>query len=354
MNNIIFQKVFSKDFTDYFKKSNFGCKYAIITDSNVKKLYGEKLKKQLRNARIDAEIFSFPNGERNKTIKTAELIIEQLLKKNFHRDDCVIALGGGVVGDIAGFVASIYMRGMGLIQIPTTLLAMVDSSIGGKTGVDNFYGKNLIGTFYQPKNIYIDIDFLKILPEKEIKNGIAEIIKYGVIKSPKILKLLIKYAKYNHKKSDNDSKKSNKILLKIIKSCIKIKKSIITKDEKENHIRKILNYGHTFGHIIEKLSEYKISHGEGISTGMVLINKIAVNKKFLSKKHAEKILNVIKLFKLTYILPENINANEIVNLLQYDKKISCGKNVYILPNRIGKVVQTTKITKNDILKACGN
>jgi len=195
MENISFQKVFNKNFIKDFRKSDFGCKYAIITDSNVKKLYGEKLNRVLNSAKIDAEIFSFQNGEKNKTLKTVESIIEQLIKKNFYRDDCIIALGGGVVGDLAGFIASIYMRGISFIQIPTTLLAMVDSSIGGKTGVDSRFGKNLIGTFYQPEKTYIDVNFLTTLPEKEFKNGIAEIIKYGVIRNSKILKLLNKYAK---------------------------------------------------------------------------------------------------------------------------------------------------------------
>ncbi|MBN1494591.1 3-dehydroquinate synthase [Candidatus Peregrinibacteria bacterium] len=353
MKNIKFTKVLGKNFTDTLKKLNFSCKYAIITDSNVKKLYGNKLKKQLITSGINAEIFSFSNGEKNKTLKTAEQIIEQLFKKKFHRDDCIVALGGGVVGDLAGFIASIYMRGMRCIQIPTTLLAMVDSSIGGKTGVDNFYGKNLIGTFYQPKNIYIDVDFLKTLPEKEISNGIAEIIKYGVIRKAGIFKMLTNYAKYNKIKDKNLTRKSEKTLLKIIKTCIKIKNSISRKDQKEKNIRKILNYGHTFGHIIEKLSKYKIPHGEAVSIGMVLINKIAENKKLLSKKQAEKIFMVIKTFKLPVVLPKHIKTQDILDLLQFDKKIRKEKNVFVLPKRTGKVILTTGITKNDILNACG-
>jgi len=346
MKNIIFQKVFSKDFVKNFKKFNFGCKYAIIADSNVKKLYGGKIKKLLKLSGLESEIFSFPCGEKNKTLKTAELIIEQLFKKKFHRDDCIIALGGGVVGDLSGFIASIYMRGVRLIQIPTTLLAMVDSSIGGKTGVDTFYGKNLIGTFYQPENIYIDVNFLKTLPKKEEKNGIAEVIKYGIIKKPKLLNMLIKYTK-----ADDTNK--GKTILKIVKSCVKIKNSIVEKDEKEKNIRKILNYGHTFGHIIEKLSGYKISHGEAVSIGMNLINKIAVNKKILSENHYGKIKKILELFELPVSISKNIKITDLVDLLKYDKKIITEKNVFIVPKRIGKIIFTTDITKNDILKACG-
>ena len=174
------------------KTNKWGNKYAIITDSKVKKLYGDKLQQDLKKVGIEAILISFPHGEKNKNLDTVEKILDQLFKAKFYRDDAIIALGGGVPGDIAGLVASIYMRGIPYIQIPTTLLAMVDSSVGGKTGIDSQWGKNLIGTFYHPKKVYVNTKFLETLPKKQIRNGIAEIIKYGVIAKPSILKTLTK------------------------------------------------------------------------------------------------------------------------------------------------------------------
>lgn len=320
-------------------------KYAIITDSKVKKLYGIKLQKKLKRAGIKSEVFSFPSGEKYKTLYRVEKLVNQLLKSGFSRDDSIIALGGGVVGDVAGLVASLYMRGVPYVQIPTTLLAMVDSSIGGKTGVDTQSGKNLIGTFHQPKNVYIDFTFLQTLPKKQIKNGIAEIIKYGVIYKPSLLKLL-------DKKHEEISNLDKKILKKLVSKCIAIKASIVQEDEKESNARKILNYGHTIGHAIEKTTNFKIQHGEGVAIGMSIINTIAKNKKFITQKDKEYISSIIKKYKLPYNLPKSTNPNKIIEAIKYDKKIKKNKLTFIIPTKIGKVVVTDKITSNDIIKAC--
>jgi len=337
--------------TDYLKrliidlkKQKWGKKYALICDSKVRKLYGDDLARKLKKAGLEVEVFSFMQGERNKTLRTAERLLSALSKSGFYRDDAVIALGGGVTGDLAAFVASIYMRGIPYIQIPTTVLSMVDSSVGGKTGVDTSFGKNLVGTFYQPKKVYINTDFLKTLPKRQVLNGIAEVIKYGVIADKKILKLL-------KKNSKNILDLKRRSLENLISLCIKVKARIVELDEKEDEIRKILNYGHTFGHAIEKISRFSVQHGEAVAIGMSMINTIAVNNKWLKKKHSDRIKEVIKLYGLPHKYPK-MNTQKLIAAMKLDKKTKNGKILYIVPYRLGKVLLTEKISKRDIIKAC--
>lgn len=342
---IYFDTPYIKNCVLDIKRKNSNSKYAIITDSKVKKLYGIKLQKQLKRAGINSEIFPFHPGERSKNLNQVEKLINALIRAGFSRNDTIITLGGGVVGDIGGLVSSLFMRGIPYVQIPTTLLAMVDSSVGGKTGVDCKFGKNLIGTFNQPENVYIDVDFLKTLSKKQIKNGIAEIIKYGVIAKPLLLRIL---DKKNKEIMDLDKK----ILKKIIRKCIAIKASIVQEDEKESNIRKILNYGHTIGHAIEVATNFKIQHGEGVSIGISIANTIAVEKNLLKKKEKDYIDNIIKSYKLPHKLPKHVDLNKIINSIMYDKKTSNGKTTFIIPRKLGKVFLNDKIRKKDIIKAC--
>lgn len=327
------------------KSNKWGKKYAIITDSKVKKLYGDKLQKDLKKAGIDSVLISFPHGEKNKHFWTADKILDKLFKEEFHRDDAIIALGGGVPGDIAGFVASIYMRGIPYIQIPTTLLAMVDSSVGGKTGIDTEWGKNLIGTFYQPKKVYISPSFLETLSKKQLRNGLAEIIKYGVIANPYILKTL-------EKNKEKIFKVESKVISKLITSCIKIKSHLVVADEREDGVRKYLNYGHTIGHAIEKLSKFSIQHGEAVAIGMSIINTIAVSKKWMSQKDKNYIKSILKLYGLPTKLSLKINNVKLINALKLDKKISDGKKQFIVATKLGRVKISTSITNRDITQAC--
>jgi len=338
--------------TDYLKrlivdlkKNKWGNKYALICDAKVRRLYGNELAEKLNKAGVRVEVFSFQNGERFKTIKTVEKITGEMSKSGFFRDDAVIALGGGVTGDVAGFVSAIYMRGMPYIQIPTTLLAMVDSSVGGKTGVDTPHGKNLLGTFTQPEKVYINVDFLKTLPKKQMLNGIAEAIKYGVIADKKVLGLL-------RRNKDKILDLNVRTLEKLISMCIKIKARIVEIDEKESEVRKILNYGHTFGHAIEKISRFKIEHGEAVAIGMCMINTIAVNKKWLKPKKSQRILDIIKLYGLPTKYEKLKPASKLLAAIKLDKKAINGKILYIVPYKIGRVLLTDKITKSDIIKAC--
>lgn len=327
------------------KKNKWGNKYALICDSKVRRLYGNELAEKLNKAGVKVEVFSFQEGERHKNIKTVERIIGSMSKSEFFRDDAVIALGGGVTGDVAGLVSAIYMRGIPYIQIPTTLLSMVDSSVGGKTGVDTIYGKNLIGTFTQPEKVYINVDFLKTLPKKQMLNGIAEAIKYGVIADKKVLGLL-------RRNKGKIMDLNVKVLERLISMCIKIKARIVEIDEKETEVRKILNYGHTFGHAIEKISRFRIQHGEAVAIGMCMINTIAVNKKWLKSKKAEKISSIIKLYGLPTKYEKLKPANKLIEATKLDKKMKNNKILYIVPYKIGRVLLTEKITKSDIIKAC--
>lgn len=325
---ILIQKGIAKKLPDYLKEKKWGQKYAIITDTDVEKFFGRALLKNLKRNGIKAELFAFPKGEKSKNLNTVEKLAIEMVERGITRKDAVIALGGGVVGDTAGFVASIYMRGIPYIHVPTTLMAMVDSSIGGKTGVDLSCGKNLIGTIIQPKAVIIDTDYLKNLPEKQIRNGLAEVIKYGVIMDKKLFKFI-------EQNVEGIFKKDEKTLSYLITRSIKDKVSVVKKDELEkNGLRIILNYGHTYGHALEKMSGYKLLHGYAISIGMVIANKIAIKKGLLKEKTAERIKKLFKDTGLPVVTSKNPTMKDLIG----DKKREEDYIKLVLPRKIGKVV----------------
>lgn len=316
-----------KDLPKFLKEKSLADDYALITDDKTAKLFGQKVLNLLKKSGLNIKLFSFSSGEKSKSIETVTALASQMLAANFDRRDCVIALGGGVVGDLAGFLASIYMRGIPVIQIPTTLLAMVDASVGGKTGVDLANGKNLLGTFHQPKAVFIDTNFLKTLPEKQIRNGLAEIIKCGVIKDKKLFE-------YIEKNLQKILKLEQKTLIKIIAQSLRVKKEVVEKDEKEKGIRMILNYGHTYGHALEKTSNYTLLHGFAISIGMVLANKMAVEKHLMSEKDAERIKKLL----INAGLPVATMHKPTLSDLKNDKKRIGNQISFILPKKIGEVI----------------
>lgn len=330
----------------YLKKHKFADRYVIITDSKVAKLYGESLQKSLTSAGIKSFMLTFPEGEKQKTLSTAEKLINKMLKLQISRSDAIIALGGGVVGDLAGFVASTYMRGIRVIQAPTTLLAMVDASIGGKTGVNVDAGKNLLGTFYQPEAVLIDTNMLKTLSSDEWENGFAEIIKYSIITKSSLFHLL-----NGHSLAELKSLKL--ILNKIIIQCCKIKASIISKDETENNQRMVLNYGHTVGHALEKHFNYSISHGKAVAIGMKFINYIAVNKDQLKQNDQIRIQKLINRYVNTSTFEQKIHIKKVYEKLwhymQNDKKVRESKIYFIVPKSIGQVDIQNTITKQNFL-----
>ena len=321
------EKNVSRKIPEFLKETELGVKYAIITDTIVEKLFTKKLQNALKRNGIKSEIFTIKKGETSKTLKTVEEVAIKMIEKGIDRHDAVIAVGGGVVGDIAGFIAAIYMRGIPYIQVPTTILAMVDSSIGGKTGVDLPVGKNLIGTITQPKAVFIDTTYLKGLPDKQVKSGLAEIIKYGVIKSKKLFK-------YIEKNLDLILKKDEETLTYIIKESVRIKTKIVEKDEKEGNLRMILNYGHTYGHALERLSGYKLLHGYAVSIGMVIMNKIAVEKGLLKQKHADRIKTLLNNAGLPITTIKTPTKKQLLG----DKKKQGDYISFVLPTKIGKAV----------------
>jgi 3-dehydroquinate synthase len=315
-----------KRIPEILEKMEVGKKYAIITDTLVAKLFAKKLQNALKRKKIKSEIITFKKGEQSKTMATAEKLGEEMVKHGFDRQDAVIGLGGGVVGDIAGFVASIYMRGIPYVHVPTTLMAMVDSAIGGKTGVDLKSGKNLMGSIYQPKAVFVDIDYLKDLPVKQLINGLAEVIKYGVIKDKRLFKFL-------ERNMDKILKKDPTALEYILKRSIKVKVDIVRKDEREKTgLRATLNYGHTYGHALEKLSGYKLLHGHAISIGMIIVNKLAVSKGALKEKHATRIKELLKLAGLPVTTMKKVKKKDLLS----DKKKEGNYVNLILATKIGK------------------
>lgn len=320
-------------------------KIAIISNPAVFNLYGKKVFNSIRAAGFDVISVIIPDGEKYKDINTVQKIYGELLKHRLDRKSALIALGGGVIGDITGFVASTYMRGIDYIQIPTTLLAQVDSSVGGKTGVNHKLGKNMIGTFYQPKLVWIDIDTLKTLPKRELVAGLAEVVKYGVIWDTKFFKFL----------EDNRDKilsLDKKVLGHILKCSCTIKAGVVSKDEKESGLRAILNYGHTIGHAIETVTEYrKFLHGEGVAIGMHLEAKLAEIMGFLKIHDVLRIKALINSYGLPSEMPKNLNVNSLMSSMQLDKKAVAGELKFILPERIGKVRIQKGVEAKTILQA---
>ncbi len=276
-----------------------GDKVAIITDSNVEKLYGNVLDNYISTKTIFH--YTLPSGEENKSENKYFEILNFLAENNFKRNDTIIAFGGGVTGDLSGFVASTYMRGITFINIPTTLLSMVDSSVGGKTAINLKSGKNLVGTFYQPALVYICLDFLKTLSEREILSGMGEVFKYVFI-----LGLI--------NKQDVISGIDENLIYK----CIKIKQQIVENDERESGERKLLNFGHTIGHAIEKASNYSLSHGECVLKGINLAIEFSYKKGFLSTEKYNEAKEIIKLSKADLSNP--FSREDLIKYLKNDKK----------------------------------
>lgn len=309
-------------------KNHKAGRYIVITDNNVGALHGRELLAGLKGVGLDVDIIEFPAGEASKNINTAVDVVGKLLESGADRNSLLIAFGGGVVGDLAGFIASVFMRSIPYIQIPTTLLAQVDSSIGGKTAIDLPSGKNLLGTFYQPQSVFTDLNYLATLPEKEFNNGLAEIIKYGIIDDEKMFYLL-------EDNMEQVKRRDPALLLKLVENCCRIKKSIVEIDEKEQGLRRILNYGHTLGHALEAQSNFTISHGEGVALGMVAAARISENAGYLESACRERIENLIRKSGLPCRIPQDISAGEIIPRLKMDKKKEGDIIHFVLLKKIG-------------------
>lgn len=258
---------------------------ALITDSNVNELYGRKAIGYLKSAGYSAYRYSFPSGEASKTLRTVEKIYKFLAKHSITRSDIIVALGGGVVGDIAGFAAATWLRGIEFIQIPTTFLAMIDSSVGGKTGVDTAAGKNLVGAFWQPSMVICDPRMLDTLADPIFADGVAEAIKYGAIMDAKLFELL-------------DSRSVRRKIEQVIHRCIELKKQVVEQDERDHGVRQWLNFGHTLGHAIEKESEFAVSHGRGVAIGMVMLTRACERAGVTPPGTSDRIATCCERYKL--------------------------------------------------------
>ena len=319
-------------------------KCLLVIDTKISKVILSKIKKSLIRKKLYLHFFNA--NEINKSQKSVDKILDILLKKNFSRDDCLISIGGGITGDVVGFAASLFKRGLKFINIPTTLLAQVDSSIGGKTGINTKYGKNLIGSFYQPSLVITDVQFLKTLPKREITCGYGEILKHSLIANRNFYKFLIK----NNKKIFNLS--SPYIEKTIYESC-KIKKKVVEKDEKETGLRKILNFGHTFAHAFEATMGYskKLNHGEAVIIGMKTALDFSLKNKFLKKKDYDSICNHIINTNLPFSIKKLFTIKDLKKILFYmtkDKKNNSDKINLVLLRKIGKPALDQKYNKKKI------
>lgn len=343
--SIFIGKNYYNKFSEYIKKVYNGKKIFIITDSNVNKLYEEHYSDMFKDYNYD--VFVMKAGEKNKTLNTVYKVYEKMVLCNIKRTDLVIALGGGVVGDLAGFVASTYLRGVNFVQIPTTIIAQVDSSVGGKVGVDLPYGKNLVGAFHQPKLVLIDEFFLNTLHNKYFYDGFGEIVKYGCIFDEKLFSKLENITVYSKNKNNLRKKLMDNIGEIILKSC-EIKAKIIENDEKETGLRMILNFGHTIGHAIEQYTGYsKYSHGECVAIGMMEIVKKGINKKITDVSSLKRIEALLKSLNLP--IESNIELKELEEIMSRDKKSTEDGINFIFLKEIGRV-EVIKMTITDFFK----
>jgi 3-dehydroquinate synthase len=319
-----------------------GKRVCIVSNTIVQPLYLALLKDSLKDFEVDEVIL--PDGESQKSLGNFDVIMSHLLASAHGRDSTLIALGGGVIGDITGFAAACYQRGIDFIQIPTTLLSQVDSSVGGKTAVNHPLGKNMIGAFYQPKSVFIDIDTLKTLPVREFNAGMSEVIKYGILGD---------YSFFVWLEDNIDTIKAGdpEKLSRMIEICCQLKADIVSQDEKEGGVRALLNLGHTFGHAIEADQGYgKWLHGEAVATGMVLAAKLSVELGLIEVTDLRRIESLIAAFDLPLIAPSNMGFDEFICHIKRDKKNLAGKLRFIVPTAIGKSEIRDDITEEQLRK----
>jgi 3-dehydroquinate synthase len=303
-------------------------RYALITDSQVAPLYGDQLRSALGNEYTT--LFSVPAGEEWKTRESWAALTDQMLGEGFGRDTTVIALGGGVVGDLAGFVAATFMRGVPFVQVPTTLLAMIDASIGGKTGVDTPAGKNLVGAFHHPAAVVADPDVLRTLPAAHLRAGLAEAIKHGVIADARYLESVVAFGA-----TMIESDASEAALTDLVTSSVEIKADVVRRDERESGLRKTLNFGHTLGHAIELETGYRLLHGEAVAIGMTVESEIGEEMGIAERGTAAGIREAVARVGLPSTVPAGLSAEAIIRASHGDKKARAGRTEYALPRRIG-------------------
>ena len=315
---------------------------AVVTDNIISPLFANRVQRSLTSAGFRPTLITIPAGEKSKTLEQASTICEQMTAAGLDRQSFVIGLGGGVIGDLSGFVAAIYHRGIPHVQIPTTLLAMVDSSIGGKTGVNTHDGKNLLGVIHQPWLVIDDVDVLKTLPRREFNQGFAEIIKHAIIADAKMFKTLQSWKAR--------SSRQPLVLQSLIKRNIKIKAAVVARDERDRSgERAILNFGHTVGHAIERAGNYrKFLHGEALSLGIVAACAISTKRAGLPEDQRDAVVDLLNRFDLPTRLPKNFPREKIFKALKFDKKFEAGKIRFVVAPRVGAACLRSDVTLEDI------
>jgi 3-dehydroquinate synthase len=326
--------------------SSYCRKIVIVSNKPIFSLYGDILSKSLIDEGFQLYHFLIGDGEKYKTLATAEKLFAFLIENRVERRDCLVALGGGVVGDLTGFVAATYLRGIDYVQVPTSLLAQIDAAIGGKTAVNHPKGKNLIGAFHQPKLVVIDPNVLTTLPKRELKAAMQEVIKYGVIADKKLFELV-------EKKKKLILAGDVEVLSQIIFSCCVIKAGVVSRDEHESGERRILNFGHTFGHALETATNYKrFKHGEAVGYGIIAATHIANKLGIISEKETIEIENLVYAYGQLPTI-QDLNINLLLDIMQQDKKSLAGQLTFVLPEQIGRVIIKTSVPLSVIHQVLG-
>ena len=326
---------------------NLGKKVLVISNPEIFNYYGDICTQSLESAGFETHTHLIPAGEEHKHLQSIQKVYDTALVNHLERSSTLVALGGGVIGDMTGFSAATWLRGVNFVQVPTSLLAIVDASVGGKTGVNHPQGKNLIGAFYQPKLVAIDPNLLKTLPPREFRAGMAEVIKYGVIWDEDLFSKL-----EHHPQLNTIDNVGSEFLETIVTRSCQAKAEVVSQDEKESGLRAILNYGHTIGHAVESLTDYKqFVHGEAVAIGMVAAGKIAVEMGLWTAEEARRQDALIAKTGLPTEIPANVAIADILTAIQSDKKVKAGKVRFILPTAIGKVIITDKVTPEIIKQA---
>jgi 3-dehydroquinate synthase len=325
---------------------NLGKKVLLVSNQSIFRQYGEKATTALESAGFEVSSCILPPGEQYKTLNSVQKIYGAALANRLERSSTMVALGGGVVGDMTGFAAATWLRGINVVQVPTSLLAMVDAAIGGKTGVNHPLGKNLIGAFHQPRLVLIDPDVLKTLPAREFRSAMAEVIKYGVIWDAELFGMLEK-----SKRLDQMRYVKADLLAEILLRSCQAKADVVSKDEKESGLRAILNYGHTIGHAVESLTGYKlVNHGEGVALGMAASSRLAVELGMWDAECDGRQLALIAKAALPVKLPAGLDVEEVLKSLQLDKKVQDGKVRFVLPVRLGEAAVSDRVDGDLILQ----
>jgi 3-dehydroquinate synthase len=321
-------------------------KVAVVTNPIVAPLYLDRIGEALERSGFAVVPIFMPDGEEHKNLQSLQTIYDRLIAERFERKSCVLALGGGVVGDLAGFAAATYLRGVPYVQVPTTLLAQVDSSVGGKTGVNHADGKNLIGAFYQPKLVLIDVAVLRSLPRRELVAGLAEVIKYGIIADAALFGLL-------EDKVEKLIELDGDLLARVISTSCAIKAKVVEADEREDDYRAVLNFGHTIGHALETVTGYtQFLHGEAVGVGMVKAAALSAQQGFCDQKSLDRVVNLIKKAGLPTEIPSNVSVQSLIQGMEVDKKAVGGKIKFVMCEGIGKA-RFHSLSPNEIIAALG-